>query len=127
MSKIYSEGEEKMHRFVDQIVSVTKRFWKGVVFGSVMLYFFKISLDHPFIRFGILIGVLIMLWLFTGIHFVLTEQARVEELREAEREAEKECEICGGTGEVSSMEQVWADEPHMADVGTRKCICQIEN
>lgn len=37
------------------------------------------------------------------------------------------CEICGGTGEVSTMEPVWAGEPHMADIGTEKCVCQISD
>lgn len=31
------------------------------------------------------------------------------------------CRTCGGTGEVSSMERVYANEPHMADVGTQPC------
>lgn len=42
-----------------------------------------------------------------------------------EWEADDVCEYCGGTGEVSTMEQVYPGEPHMADVGTEKCICQI--
>lgn len=41
-------------------------------------------------------------------------------------ESEEICEWCGGTGEVTTMEQVYPGEPHMADIGTRKCICQIE-
>lgn len=31
------------------------------------------------------------------------------------------CRTCGGTGEVRTMEQVYAGEPHMADVGTGRC------
>ena len=31
------------------------------------------------------------------------------------------CRTCKGTKEVSAMEQVYAGEPHMADVGTRAC------
>lgn len=31
------------------------------------------------------------------------------------------CRTCGGTGEVSKMEQVYAGEPHMADIGTESC------
>jgi hypothetical protein len=38
---------------------------------------------------------------------------------------EEECEICGGTGEVSILEQVWPNEPQVAPVGTRKCECRI--
>lgn len=34
------------------------------------------------------------------------------------------CEVCLGTGEVSTMEAVYPGEPHMADIGTRACICQ---
>lgn len=41
-------------------------------------------------------------------------------------ETESVCEFCCGTGEVSTMEQVWAGEPHYADIGTRFCICQIK-
>jgi len=39
----------------------------------------------------------------------------------AEQEKEEVCETCGGTGEVSVMERVYAGEPHMADVGTARC------
>lgn len=35
------------------------------------------------------------------------------------------CEYCHGTGEVSTMEAVYPGEPHMANIGIRKCICQI--
>lgn len=34
---------------------------------------------------------------------------------------EEECETCGGTGEVSCMERVYPNEPHMADIGTEPC------
>lgn len=34
---------------------------------------------------------------------------------------ENECDECGGTGEVTTMEQVYANEPHMAPIGTRPC------
>jgi hypothetical protein len=37
---------------------------------------------------------------------------------------EPTCDICGGTGEVTTMEQVYAGEPHMAPIGTKKCICR---
>ena len=36
------------------------------------------------------------------------------------------CEYCGGIGELSSMMTVYAGEPHMADIGTEPCICQIQ-
>lgn len=39
---------------------------------------------------------------------------------------ERVCEFCLGTGEVSEYEKVYANEPHTALLGTRKCICQIE-
>ena len=42
-------------------------------------------------------------------------------------EEEEVCEFCGGTGEISSMEYVYAGEPHMADIGTKTCICRIKN
>lgn len=38
-----------------------------------------------------------------------------------ECEVEEVCERCGGTGEVSVMEPVYAGEPHMADIGTAPC------
>lgn len=31
------------------------------------------------------------------------------------------CRECGGTKEVSTSEQVYAGEPHMADIGTKPC------
>ncbi len=31
------------------------------------------------------------------------------------------CQTCGGSGEVRTMERVYAGEPHMADIGTEKC------
>lgn len=37
---------------------------------------------------------------------------------------EEVCEDCGGTGEATKMERVYANEPHMADVGTEPCHCQ---
>lgn len=39
---------------------------------------------------------------------------------------EGECAECGGTGEVDAMERVYPNEPHMAPIGTQKCICQLE-
>lgn len=38
---------------------------------------------------------------------------------------EEVCAECLGTGEVSTSEQVYPGEPHMADIGTRKCRCQL--
>lgn len=35
---------------------------------------------------------------------------------------QEECETCGGSGEVSTMEEVHHGEPQtMADVGSRRC------
>jgi hypothetical protein len=39
---------------------------------------------------------------------------------------EEVCKFCGGTGEVARMEYVWAGEPHMADVGSERCVCQLK-
>ena len=36
------------------------------------------------------------------------------------------CEFCGGTGEVTVDEAVYPGEPHMAAIGTKKCVCQIK-
>lgn len=38
-----------------------------------------------------------------------------------------ECSECDGKGEVCQYESVWFGEPHQALVGTRKCICQIDD
>lgn len=40
---------------------------------------------------------------------------------------ESPCEMCGGTGEVAEIQEVWAGEPHMADVGVKKCLCQLND
>lgn len=37
------------------------------------------------------------------------------------------CEHCLGEGEVTTMEQVWPGEPHTAPIGTRKCVCILED
>jgi len=34
---------------------------------------------------------------------------------------DKVCETCGGEGEITTMEQVYPGEPHMAPVGSRPC------
>lgn len=44
-----------------------------------------------------------------------------------ECEVEEVCELCHGTGEVTVDEQVYANEPHMAPIGTQKCICQLSD
>jgi hypothetical protein len=44
-----------------------------------------------------------------------------------ETELEEKCEYCGGTGELDCMDAVYPGEPHMAMVGTRKCVCQDKN
>lgn len=40
-------------------------------------------------------------------------------------EPDPNCEHCGGTGEVTTMEQVYPNEPHYAPIGTRDCICTL--
>lgn len=42
-----------------------------------------------------------------------------------ECEVEEVCALCDGTGEVTTSEAVYAGEPHMADIGTERCICQL--
>lgn len=39
---------------------------------------------------------------------------------------EEVCEMCGGTGEITVDEPVYAGEPHMAPIGTKPCICQTK-
>lgn len=39
------------------------------------------------------------------------------------RVADKDCEFCGGTGEVETWDYVYIGEPHMAPIGIQKCIC----
>jgi len=43
-----------------------------------------------------------------------------------ECEVEEVCADCGGTGEVTTMERVYPNEPHMAPIGTMNCHCQIK-
>lgn len=50
-----------------------------------------------------------------------------EEMENILGEEDEVCEICGGTGEIDTMEAVWPGEPHMAPIGTRKCVCQIRD
>ena len=38
----------------------------------------------------------------------------------------KECIECGGTGKVPKMEEVYAGEPHMADVGEQPYVCTLD-
>lgn len=40
-------------------------------------------------------------------------------------DTEEVCEYCLGTGETTEMERVYPGEPHMAPIGTRKCMCQL--
>lgn len=47
--------------------------------------------------------------------------------KEEEIETEEVCEFCGGTGEVTTMEQVYPGEPHLAPIGTQKCVCQLRD
>lgn len=44
-----------------------------------------------------------------------------------ECEVEEVCADCLGTGEVTTMETVWAGEPHTAPIGTEKCICTLRD
>lgn len=41
-----------------------------------------------------------------------------------ECDVEEVCADCLGTGEITTMEQVYAGEPHMAPIGSRVCPCQ---
>lgn len=44
-----------------------------------------------------------------------------------QEEKEEVCETCGGDRVVSAMEQVYAGEPHMADIGEQPCPdCSID-
>lgn len=57
---------------------------------------------------------------------ILYPEGELPELPEFEDLEDEVCEFCGGTGEITVDEQVYAGEPHYAPIGTRKCICQIE-
>lgn len=37
------------------------------------------------------------------------------------------CVHCLGTGEMTVDEAVYAGEPHMAPIGSQKCICQLSD
>lgn len=51
-----------------------------------------------------------------AVHGVPEHECEVEkEMRE------EDCPDCGGTGEVTVMERVYPNEPHMAPIGTAKC------
>lgn len=42
-------------------------------------------------------------------------------MQDTKDEDEEVCPTCGGTGEVTTMETVYAGEPHTAPVGTGRC------
>lgn len=44
-----------------------------------------------------------------------------------ECDTEEVCEYCLGEGEVSVDEAVYPGEPHMASIGTQKCICKLNS
>lgn len=44
-----------------------------------------------------------------------------------ECEVDEVCDICEGTGKVSVSEQVYPNEPHMADIGEGPCECSIND
>ena len=37
------------------------------------------------------------------------------------KDDEEECETCGGTGVITTMERVYPNEPHMAPIGEEPC------
>lgn len=54
-------------------------------------------------------------------------KTEAEEIKKEFNSIEKECEFCGGTGEVDSWGAVYQGEPHMALIGTKKCVCQFKD
>lgn len=50
----------------------------------------------------------------------MTKDKEIEYLIDA-KEEEEVCETCGGTGEVTTMEAVYPNEPHMAPIGSAPC------
>jgi len=51
----------------------------------------------------------------------------MEQNSKSEEEGEKVyfCEICKDTWEISVNEQVYPGEVHFAELGTRRCVCQL--
>lgn len=51
---------------------------------------------------------------------------QLEDIGLEDVDEDDECDDCGGTGEITTQEQVWAGEPHTAPVGTKKCHCKMD-
>lgn len=50
----------------------------------------------------------------------MTKDKEIEYLIDA-KEEEEVCETCGGTGEITTMERVYANEPIEAPIGSAPC------
>lgn len=46
-----------------------------------------------------------------------------KKIKETNQWGSADCEFCGGTGEVETMDYVYRGEPHMAPIGVQDCIC----
>ncbi len=54
------------------------------------------------------------------------DQAYEDIINELEIPFNFECDICEDTGEVTTMEKVYNGEPHEAPIGSKTCICRIQ-
>lgn len=63
----------------------------------------------------------------TAFHSIHSAIQFVFTCREIDIEQSEVCQYCEGEGEVPCMDYVYAGEPHMAMVGTQKCICREDD
>lgn len=57
----------------------------------------------------------------------MQELQNLDGQKSEQKSDEEVCDICGGSGEVSCLEEVEYGNPQtMADVGSRKCLCQMD-
>lgn len=54
-----------------------------------------------------------------------------EKIEDVEEEDVEECEFCGGLNgeheDISTMEQVYAGEPHYAPIGSQRCPATLDD
>ena len=61
-----------------------------------------------------------------SIGYGILAQSEDAKILSGEINLEEPCSVCGGTGEVEVMERVYPGEPHIAPIGSQKCMCILK-